>query len=156
VSNRSSYTFRSVWNLEASKQEVWKALTAQPFSWDAWWPQLRDVHDVKYAKDLNGARFSCIWRSPAGYRLKSDVLIGEAIPAKQVTLHTDGDLRGRVHCHLSEDNGRTRINIKWEVETTRAWMNHLTFALRPIFVWNHHAVMRSGERGLQHHLQTKV
>jgi hypothetical protein len=35
-------------------------------------------------------------------------------------------------------------------------MNYLAPLLRPVFAYNHHAVMRSGERGLQRHLRANV
>ncbi|HEY5442822.1 MAG TPA: hypothetical protein VIJ68_04750 [Candidatus Saccharimonadales bacterium] len=151
----TSYVFHSTWKLAAPKAAVWQALAAQPFSWDAWWPQLSDVRDMRYIKGLSGTSFSCTWWAPTGYRLKSDVAIGKVVSDQEVILHADGDLRGSVSCRLSESNGQTKIDIDWRVETTKPWMNRLAFALRPIFVWSHHAVMRSGERGLHRHLAAK-
>ena len=41
----------------------------------------------------------------------------------------------------------------WEVDTAKRWMNALAPLLRPLFVWNHHAIMRAGEAGLRRHLE---
>jgi hypothetical protein len=149
------YTFCSIWQLPVNKRKVWQALTEQPFSWQNWWPELNDVHDMKLAKGLSGTTFSCTWRAPMGYRLKSDVTIGEVIDYKKVTLHSDGDVRGTVTCQLTEVSGQTKIKIDWRVTTTKAWMNYLTPLLKPLFTYNHHVVMRSGERGFRNYLRTE-
>lgn len=91
-----------------------------------------------------------------GYRLNSDVTVGKIITMKQVTLHSDGDVRGEVTCWLDETKGQTRVEIDWQVETTKSWMNYLAPLLKPLFIYNHHAVMRSGERGLQQYLRGKT
>jgi hypothetical protein len=149
------YTFHSNWELPTSKRDVWQALSAEPFSWQDWWPELNDVHDMKRVDGLRGTTFSCSWRAPMGYRLKSDVTIGKVVDLKQVTLHTDGDIRGSVICWLSETDGHTNIKIDWQVTTTKTWMKYLAPLLNPLFIYNHHAVMRSGERGLRNYLQSQ-
>ncbi len=140
----------------APRQKVWQTLTGIPFSWQEWWPQLSNVHNMRLVDGLTGSTFSCTWRSPTGYRLNSDIVIGTIEADRQITLHSDGDLRGTVTCQLGEKAGRTTIEIDWRVQTTKAWMNYLTPLLRPVFIYNHHAVMRSGERGLRYYLHTKA
>jgi hypothetical protein len=147
------YTFHSTWNLAAPQSKVWQTLTTTPFDWDKWWPELKDVRNMRLVKGLSGTTFSCTWQSPTGYRLKSDITIGEIVDKRQVTLQAEGDLRGTVTCQLSEPSaGHTRIEIDWRVQTTKRWMNYLTPLLKPVFIYNHHAVMRSGEQGLQNYL----
>ncbi len=110
---------------------------------------------MKLVEGLAGTTFSCRWRSPSGYYLNSDVTIGKLVALQQVTLHSAGDLQGTVTCHISEVSGVTCIAIDWQVETTKPWMNYLALLLKPFFIYNHHAVMRSGERGLQRYLSKK-
>jgi hypothetical protein len=151
------YTFCSIWELPASKRAVWQTLTTQPFSWQDWWPELSDVHDMNLANGLSGTTFSCTWQAPVGYRLKSVVTLGKVIDLKQVTLHSDGDIEGTVVCRLKEKTaGQTNVKIDWQVMTTKAWMNYLAPLLKPLFIYNHHAVMRSGERGLRNYLGVKA
>jgi hypothetical protein len=152
----ASYKFHSTWQLPATRSEVWQTLTAEPFSWQDWWPELSKVRNMKIAKGLSGSSFSCSWRAPLGYRLGSDIKIGKIVKPDSVTLHSDGDLRGTVTCQLIEKDSQTRIEIEWRVETAKAWMNYLTPLLRPIFVYSHHAVMRSGERGLRDYLNAEL
>jgi len=143
------YDFQSVWDLDAPLATVWAALSQTPFSWDQWWPQLTDVQNMQLQPGLSGSTFSCYWRAPIGYKLKSDIAIGTIKPLKSVQLYSRGDLSGTVTCRLSNRGGRTHIAIDWQVQTTKNWMNALVPILRPVFIQSHHAVMKSGERGLQ-------
>lgn len=149
------YSFQSTWTIDAPPKEVWRVLTATPFSWPDWWPELNDVHDMKLAPNLAGSSFSCTWKAPIGYRLKSDIIIGDIVYLESVTIHAHGDLLGTVICRIHDEDGKTRLEIDWQVVTTKPWMNRLTFLLRPLFVWSHHAVMRSGEHGLRNYIKSR-
>jgi Polyketide cyclase / dehydrase and lipid transport len=142
------YFFQSSWLIPAGPTTVWQAMTDQPFSWDEWWPELRDLSIIKAAPGLSGTVFSCSWQAPVGYRLRTEVRIGKVVRHHIVTLHTAGDLQGTVTCRLSADGNNTRIDIDWQVVTKRRWMNLSALLLRPLFIRAHHAVMRSGEQGL--------
>ncbi len=155
METKRRYSFQSVWDLKAPRSEVWQTLTATPFSWEDWWPQLKDVHNMHITKDLQGTSFSCAWQAPIGYRLRTKVIISQVDDLEMVMLETTGDLIGTVTCRLIEDNSCTHIDIDWQVDTGRTWMNLLAPLLKPFFIWSHHAVMRSGERGLQRYLKSQ-
>jgi hypothetical protein len=42
----------------------------------------------------------------------------------------------------------THVRYDWIVDTTKRWMILLAPVARPLFAWNHHAVMRRGQEGL--------
>jgi len=44
------------------------------------------------------------------------------------------------------------VRYDWCVRTNRAWMNALAPLLRPVFQWNHDAVMREGGAALARRL----
>jgi hypothetical protein len=44
----------------------------------------------------------------------------------------------------------------WQVVTTRRWMNAIAPLARPVFAWNHHAVMNQGGVGLARVLGTDL
>ncbi len=90
-----------------------------------------------------------------GYRLQTKVLVSTVDDLETVTLQANGDLVGTVTCKLREVAGATRIDIDWQVDTAKPWMNALAPLLKPFFVWSHHAVMHSGERGLRRYLHQK-
>lgn len=132
-------------------------MTAQPFSWDDWWPELHDLVIEKQTDDLEGTVFTCDWRAPLGYSLHCRIVISEVQAPLRVVLEVSGDLAGTVTCQLHTDaKNETRVQVDWRVQTVKPWMNHLAPGLRPLFVWGHHAVMRHGERGFKRHLAEHV
>jgi hypothetical protein len=150
----SHYQFRSVWKIEASRKEVWQTLAANPFSWPDWWPELKNVHNVNLKKELTGSSFNCDWKAK-GYKLKTNVRVSKLHYLEDVTLQANGDLTGTALCTISEVDGKTHIEIVMRATTNKRWMNLLSPILRPIFAYNHHLVMRRGERGLQNYLQSR-
>ncbi len=153
-SNRR-YSFQSVWDIDQPPEKVWQVLTATPFSPPEWWPQLNDVHFLKRTPNLEGTVFTCTWQAPIGYRLRSHITLGPVEYLQRAMLYSEGDLLGTVTCLIRDKGDATHVDIDWQVETTKAWMNRLSFLLRPLFIWGHHAVMRSGERGLRRYMQGK-
>jgi hypothetical protein len=64
-----------------------------------------------------------------------------------------GELTGRGRWGLREDGGGTRVTYRWEVATTRWWMNLVAPVCRPLFQWNHDVVMQWGYEGFCRRLQ---
>lgn len=72
---------------------------------------------------------------------------------QSVTFKSEGDLVGTaVWRYHALDASNSEITIDWQVYTTKPWMNWLAPLLGPIFTSNHHAIMRSAERGLNAYL----
>ena len=104
-------------------------------------------------KTLVGSSFSCDWRAPLGYKLRTDIVIDKIIKLNQVRLQASGDLDGTVTCIITKQGDSTRIDMDWQVITTKKWMNLLSPILKPIFTASHHAVMARGQRGFIKYLQ---
>jgi hypothetical protein len=64
-----------------------------------------------------------------------------------------GELIGTGRWVLRSRDGATLVRYIWEVDTAKRWMNVVAPLVRPLFVWNHHAIMRAGEAGLRRHLE---
>ena len=68
----------------------------------------------------------------------------------------EGDLSGTGRWSFTHDSGVTTVRYEWKVTTSKRWMNLLASIARPIFRWNHDAVMRSGAEGLARKLKAEV
>ena len=68
----------------------------------------------------------------------------------------EGELRGTGTWRLSEAGDVVRVSYAWNVTTTQAWMRWSAPLLRPLFRWNHDAVMRAGGLGLARRLQVRL
>ena len=140
----SHYSFSSRWHITAPQEQVWSVfedlLTAEdPF---VWWPGMD-------AERRGGEDIHVSAGSPFGYTLRFRLHHLVPTPMTQVTLRSDGDLDGTASMRLSPvDDANSAIDVSWDVDVTPRWMRMSRFALRPVFVLAHDAVMRAGERGL--------
>ena len=66
-----------------------------------------------------------------------------------------GELAGEGRWRLW-DGSPTVVTYEWNVHTTRRWMNLAGLLARPVFEWNHHAVMRKGGEGLAERLGAQL
>ena len=132
---------------------VWQVLTATPFSWEKWWPQLDDLRTLDVHDDYVGTRFSCVWRAPTGYKLRCVFETLAATYPSRMSFGATGDLIGTASwSYRQQQSGATIVDIIWEVETTKWWMNLFAPLLKPVFTRSHDQVMASGEHGLNAYL----
>ena len=146
------YSFHSSWKLAAAPNKVWQTVTATPFSWESWWPELTDLHVIKTDPAYVGTAFACTWRAKSGYKLHATFIITAADAPHSISFRSEGDLVGVSTWTFSEQHGATDIAISWEAHTTKAWMNFFGPLLKPLFISNHDAIMASGQRGLNAYL----
>jgi hypothetical protein len=72
---------------------------------------------------------------------------------RRICMRATGDVTGLAIWTFREAvNSHTQITIDWDVTTMKVWMNCLGLLLRPLFIYNHGGIMRSGERGLNAYL----
>lgn len=146
------YELTSVWHVPAPRQECWDVLGDPRMTWPRWWRGVEAL-EVRPASGTTGSAARLRFRSPAGYALVLDLVVGEATPPERVRIHVDGDLRGHGDVHLTApEPGATRVDVRWHVRTTRTWMNVVGPVAAPAFALAHAAMMRAGERGLRRHL----
>jgi hypothetical protein len=69
-------------------------------------------------------------------------------PPNLIAASAEGGLAGTGTFRLFEGPLGTAVTYDWAVRTTKAWMNAIAPVARPLFAWNHHAVMKQGGAGL--------
>ena len=57
---------------------------------------------------------------------------------------------------LTPADGGTLVRYDWDVRTTRWWMNLAAPVARPVFTWNHDALMREAAQGLARRLDAEL
>lgn len=144
------YRLRSTWLLAAPVETCWDVLADPTMSWPRWWPRVTAA-DVRARSDLVGSTADVTFRTGL-YALRLRLAVDAAKPPRQVLLRATGDLVGTADVGLEPVGQHTRVEIDWDVRTTRAWMNALGPVLARPFAASHAAVMRSGERGLTAYL----
>ena len=144
----AQYRLSSVWQLAAQIEPVWDAIYSAS-AWPDWWPYVASVVELEPGNARGvGAVRRFTWRSRLPYSLTFDLELTRVERPYRLEGRTRGDLEGVGVWHLQPVDGATRVRYDWTVTTTRFWMNLLAPLARPVFTWNHHAVMRAGGQGL--------
>ncbi|AYY13677.1 hypothetical protein EF847_14210 [Actinobacteria bacterium YIM 96077] len=143
-----SYAFESVWSIDAPVERCWEFLAAPGQQWHDWWPHLHAIR-IWRTDGVAGSRARCLWKTPLGVLLRTQLCVVDVEPLRRVEMSVDGDLDGTGTVRFAGAGERTtRIEVTWRVVTKPWWMNVTAPALAPIFAWSHHRAMRGGEKGL--------
>ncbi|MGE5691585.1 MAG: SRPBCC family protein [Pseudomonadota bacterium] len=144
----ADYRFLTTWIVDAEVEPVWHAIH-DVVRWPEWWP------GVEAVEDLGGDRYRHTWRSVVPYPVRFDISVTCIEEPRLIDGVASGELAGSGRWRLWGD-GPTVVTYEWDVRTTRPWMNLVAPVARPVFEWNHHAVMRRGGEGLARRLGTRL
>jgi uncharacterized protein YndB with AHSA1/START domain len=151
----ASYSFLTTWILDAPRESVWDAIY-EVESWPAWWRGVKRVDKLEHGNgDGVGARYRHEWRSVIPYPVRFETRITEIERLNLIEAEADGELAGTGRWRFF-DGSATVVTYEWNVRTTRPWMNLLAPVARPVFRWNHNAVMHKGGAGLADLLGTRL
>lgn len=142
------YRFRSGWDLPATPEAVWQAIT-RPADWPRWWPAVTSVEVVDPGgPDGVGTVVRYRLRAPLGYRLAVQTRVEEVVPGRLLVARVVGQLDGTGRWEILPGPDGVRLDQLWEVTTTRGWMRRLAPVARPAFRWSHDRAARRGGEGL--------
>lgn len=142
------YSFTTIWDVAAPIEAVWDAIY-HPERWPSWWPYVAAVREL-VPGDAGGLgairRFT--WTTRLPYRFVFDSRVTRVEPPHILQATASGQLNGVGCWTLTSNASGTHVRYDWNVRTEVGWMNALAPVARPLFAWNHDAVMRSGAEGL--------
>ena len=138
------YRFLTIWRIEAPLEAVWRAVH-DAGDWPRWWRNVEAVSEIEPGDAQGvGALHRYTWKGVLPYRLTFDVRVTRIEPQALLEGSVTGALAGTGRWRFSRENGVTVVRYEWRVETQQRWMNLLAPLARPLFRWNHDAVMREG------------
>ena len=144
----AEYSFVTTWKLDAPIDRVWSALYASE-DWPVWWKGVKRVTKLAPGdKKGVGALYRYTWRSVLPYNLVFTMLLTKMEEPHAIEGIASGELAGTGRWALSYEGGITTVRYYWQIRTTKAWMNLFAPVARPLFKWNHDAVMGWGAEGL--------
>jgi Polyketide cyclase / dehydrase and lipid transport len=151
----AEYRFLTTWVLDASAVDVWKAIY-EIERWPEWWPGVEEVTKLRGGRDDGvGAVFRHRWRSRIPYVVEFDVETTCVERLRLIAAAARGKLAGTGTWRFW-DGSATAVTYEWNVATTAPWMNAVAPVARPVFEWNHHAIMRWGGEGLARRLGARL
>lgn len=150
------YHLNTLWQFDAPVDAVWDAIT-HPERWPDWWDGVECVVALE-AGDASGvgARQRYTWKSVLPYRLTFVSRVTRVEPQRLLEGEVEGELEGVGRWHFERAEGLTTVRYEWRVRTTPWWMNLLAPLARPLFRWNHDALMRAGGLGLARYLNARL
>jgi hypothetical protein len=77
-------------------------------------------------------------------------------PMKALEGEASGMVEGVGRWHFSPLDDGTQVRYDWHVRTTKPWMNLLAPLARPLFRWNHDAILREGGLALARRLNARL
>jgi hypothetical protein len=150
------YRFLTTWLLETTRERAWAEIE-NPAAWPEWW---RGVERVEQLDPGDAARVGCCyvvgWRSRIPYSLSFEFTVERVEPPGLMAGVARGELAGQGCWRLLEQDGVTAVVYDWDVQTTKLWMNLVGPIARPVFEYNHDAVMRWGGEGLARRLGVRL
>ena len=152
----TQYAFITRWQIKAPLEQVWNAIH-DSLEWPNWWKGVVAVKEIEKgdAKGIGGIR-EYTWRSVLPYQLAFNMRLTELETHRRIKGEAFGELEGVGEWFFEEKNGVTYIQYHWTVFTNKAWMNYLSFMLKPAFNYNHDVVMGWGAKGLARKLQAEL
>ncbi|MDQ3587872.1 MAG: SRPBCC family protein [Actinomycetota bacterium] len=142
------YSFRTTWLVRAPREEVFQVIWDSE-RWPEWWRGVQSVVKLEEGdSDGVGSLGRYSWRSRLPYTLEFDTRIIRVERPHLLEGHATGELEGTGLWRLFEQTGLTAVVYDWRVRTTRPWMNLLAPVAKPLFAWNHDAIMSWGAEGL--------
>ncbi len=152
----AAYRFLTTWLIEAPREDVFQVIWDAE-RWPGWWRGVESVVKLEPGDaEGRGSLGRYVWRSRLPYSLEFDVRTTNVERPRLMEGEAGGAVTGRGTWRLFEDAGVTAVLFEWDVRTTAPWMNALAPLLRPVFVWNHDAVMRWGAEGLARRLGARL
>jgi uncharacterized protein YndB with AHSA1/START domain len=144
----ADYRFLTTWIVGAPIERVWDVIYAIE-RWPEWWRGVQSVTELFHGdSDGEGSVYRQVWRSKIPYGVRFDVTVREVRRPNLIAATAVGGLEGTGTFRLFEAPAGTAVTYDWAVRTTKAWMNAVAPVGRPLFAWNHHAVMKQGGVGL--------
>lgn len=137
------YRFDSTWRVRAEPEAVWDLLHDLE-AWPRWW---REIHESERVdEDTAEVRVRSVLPYDLHLRLTRE---RDDAQARVLEARIERDLEGWARFTLRRAPAGTLLRYEQAVVVRKPLMRALAPVVRPLFVWNHSRMMRSGERGLR-------
>ncbi len=146
----NAYYFADRWYVDAPIEEVWpviRDLAAYP----QWWSEFVEAQKLNDIDGVGGI-IRVHAKAALPYHMYFEVEAVREEPPRVAESRVRGDLNGEMRWTLSSEGSGTRLVFEETVVTGKALLNVLAPLFKPLFAWNHRAMMRSGQQGLRRFL----
>ena len=144
----ADYHYVSTWQLQAPIERVWAALNDLEHL-PVWYRGVQQAREVAPGDPQGvGRRVRYVIKGRLPLRLAFEATTIRSLPPREQQLQAEGELAGTGRWSLDQQGEVTTVRYRWDVRTTRPWMNLLAPLARPLFTWNSKGVMLQAGEGL--------
>ena len=144
----NDYEFVTNWLIEAPRELVYDILSKGD-DLPRWWPDVYLSARLEPSLDGGdvGTKIHLHTRGWLPYTLRWTAETVRVDRPSGFEIRATGDFDGSGVWHFDQDGPTTRIRFDWRLRAEKPILQTLSFALKPIFSWNHRWAMA---RGLVH------
>lgn len=152
----NDYHFITRWRVEGDVREVADILN-DPLSLPRWWPSVYlDVWEVQPAgPDGTGRVIGLYTKGWLPYTLRWQFSVSESNYPFGFRIEAHGDFVGRGIWTIEQDGPWVDVTYDWKIEAAMPLLKYGSFAMKPIFSWNHRWAMARGEESMKIELQRR-
>ena len=148
----ADYHYVSTWQLQAPIAQVWAALNDLEHL-PTWYAGVQEAQELTPGDAQGvGRRIRYVIKGRLPLRLVFEATTTRSMPPREQELRAEGELTGTGRWSLDQQGEVTTARYRWEVRTTRPWMNLLAPIARPVFTWNSKGVLLQAGEGLARYL----
>ncbi len=145
----NEYAFLTHWRVEAAPERVYR-LIEDVAAYPRWWPEVWLSVTELEPGDANkvGSRYALHTRGRLPYTLRWESRTREKVFPTRIALDATGDFVGSGIWTFTADGTFTSIEYDWRLRADKPVLKYLSFALKPLFRWNHNWAMARGLEAL--------
>lgn len=152
----ADYHYVSTWQLQAPIEQVWTALNDLEHL-PTWYTGVQQARELAPGDTQGvGRRVRYVIKGRLPLRLAFEATTTRSVPPRDQELRAQGELTGTGRWSLEQQGEVTTARYRWDVRTTRPWMNLLAPLARPLFTWNSRGVMLQAGQGLARFLGVRL
>jgi carbon monoxide dehydrogenase subunit G len=152
----ADYHYVSTWQLQAPIEQVWAALNDLEHL-PVWYRGVQQAQELTPGDAQGvGRRVRYVIKGRLPLRLAFEATTTRSDPPRDQELQAEGEPAGTGRWSLDQQGEVTTARYRWEVRTTRPWMNLLAPLARPLFTWNSRGVMLQAGEGLARFLDVPL
>jgi carbon monoxide dehydrogenase subunit G len=152
----ADYHYVSTWQLQAPIEQVWAALNDLDHL-PTWYTGVQHARELVPGDAQGvGRRVRYVIKGRLPLRLAFEATTTRSVPPREQELQGEGELVGTGRWSLDQQGEVTTVRYRWDVRTTRPWMNLVAPPARPLFAWNSRGVMLQAGEGLAGFLSVRL
>jgi hypothetical protein len=145
----NDYHFVSRWCFQAKIEEI-AAILEDVDSLSEWWPSvyLKVATLSDGAANGVGRRVDLLTKGRLPYKLRWQFTVVESRSPHGFSIQADGDFVGQGHWRLVQNGPLAEVEFDWRIRAEKPILKAFSWALKPLFAWNHRWAMERGQECL--------